>query len=97
MKLHRIALVLALLPAFGVAHAADTAARPGKPAPAAKAAKPSARGPGTQTEDELYIGVKAKSNTSAQKSTRARKPRSAAGGDDDLEDLEVQRAKAKAK
>lgn len=94
MKLHRIALVLALLPAFGVAHAAETA-KPGKPAPAAKAAKPSARGPGTQTEDELYIGAKAKSGASAQK--QARKPKSAAGGDDDLEDLEVQRGKAKAK
>ncbi|MCC7288361.1 MAG: hypothetical protein IT503_19465 [Burkholderiaceae bacterium] len=96
MKLHRIALVLALLPAFGVPHAAETA-KPGKPAPAAKAAKPSARGPGTQTEDELYIGAKAKSGASAQKRSQARKPKSAAGGDDDLEDLEVQRGKAKAK
>ncbi|MEW5879737.1 MAG: hypothetical protein AB1761_04760, partial [Pseudomonadota bacterium] len=47
----------------GTAEAADTAKT--KPdASAARAAKPSARGPGTQTEDDLYIGAKAKAQAS---------------------------------
>ncbi|MEW5882427.1 MAG: hypothetical protein AB1761_18555, partial [Pseudomonadota bacterium] len=63
-------------------------------ASAARAAKPSARGPGTQTEDDLYIGAKAKAQ--ASKESLRRKP-GARGGDDDLEDLEVQRNRAKRK
>lgn len=88
------ALALAgMLSMAGVAHAADTAQT--KPAAsAARAAKPSARGPGTQTEDDLYIGAKAKAQ--ASKESMRRKP-GARGGDDDLEDLEVQRNRAKQK
>lgn len=88
------AFAFALLAALaGTAWAADTAQT--KPdASAARAAKPSARGPGTQTEDDLYIGAKAKAQ--ASKESLRRKP-GARGGDDDLEDLEVQRNRAKRK
>ncbi|MCI1193370.1 hypothetical protein MOJ79_16150 [Calidifontimicrobium sp. SYSU G02091] len=82
-----------LLTAAGAAHATDTAKT--KPtASAARAAKPSARGPGTQTEDDLYVGAKAKAQ--ASKESLRRRP-GARGGDDDLEDLEVQRSRAKQK
>lgn len=81
-------LLLAGLLSAGVAQAADTAKS--KPvASSAKAAKPSARGPGTQTEDELYIGAKPKTPLTAKAKPAAR----ARTGDEDLEDLEVQRAK----
>lgn len=82
-----------LLALAGTAGATDTAQT--KPAASAgRAAKPSARGPGTQTEDDLYIGAKAKAQ--ASKESLRRKP-GARGGDDDLEDLEVQRNRAKQK
>jgi hypothetical protein len=91
MKLSRTLIFLALLSALGTAHAADTATK--QTTPQAKASKPSARGPGTQTEDELYIGSKAKPAATAPKATQTRKPRPASTGDEDLEDLEVERAK----
>ncbi|HXF45738.1 MAG TPA: hypothetical protein VNK91_06430 [Burkholderiaceae bacterium] len=86
------ALALSLsLALAGTVGAADTPQA--KPEAAAKrAAKPSARGPGTQTEDDLYIGAKSKAQ--ASKESLRRKP-GARGGDDDLEDLEVQRSRAK--
>lgn len=90
----RIAMLIAAaaLGAAGVAGAADTV--PTKPSAAtAKAAKPSARGPGTQTEDELYIGAKARTPQKAKAKPSAR----GTTGDEDLEDLEVQRAKPNSK
>jgi hypothetical protein len=84
-----VPLLLAfLMSVAGATRAADTAST--KPtAKTTKAAKPSARGPGTQTEDELYIGAKAKTPQKAKPSTRSR------SGDEDLEDLEIQRNRAK--
>jgi len=59
MKRLAMLVAVAAFSATGAVAAADTA--PTKPsATVAKAAKPSARGPGTQTEDELYIGAKAR-------------------------------------
>lgn len=82
-----------LLALAGPAAAAGTVQT--KPAAsAARAAKPSARGPGTQTEDDLYVGAKPKAQ--ASKESQRRKP-GARGGDDDLEDLEVQRNRARQK
>jgi len=93
MKRHAAVFLALLLATVGAANATDTAQT--KPAAsAARAAKPSARGPGTQTEDDLYIGAKAKAQ--ASKESLRRKP-GARGGDDDLEDLEVQRSRAKQK
>ncbi|ODU98311.1 MAG: hypothetical protein ABT20_18230 [Rubrivivax sp. SCN 70-15] len=81
-------LAAASLFVASVTQAQDKA--PAKPAGATvKSAKPSARGPGTQTEDELYIGAKAKTPLKA----RARPSARAKTGDEDLDDLEVQRAK----
>lgn len=82
-----VMLLLIGLMCGGAARAADSA--PAKPAAAAKkAAKPaSARGPGTQTEDELYIGARAKTPQKVKAKPSAR----AKTGDEDLEDLEVQR------
>lgn len=73
----RIAMLVAAaaLSAAGVAAAADTT--PTKPsATTAKATKPSARGPGTQTEDELYIGAKAKAPQATE--TKRGRPKKAA-------------------
>ena len=90
MKRIAIALLAGLLCIGGAAHATEAAAANAKPAATAKkAAKPSARGPGTQTEDELYIGVKGKTPQKAVVKPSAR----ARTGDEDLEDLEVQRGK----
>ena len=74
--------------------ATKTAATTTKPGTTAtKASKPSARGPGTQTEDELYIGAKPKTPTATKAPTaaKAQKPKGANTGDEDLEDLEVER------
>jgi hypothetical protein len=80
-------LLAVLLGVAGTAHAADAAST--KPAAmTAKAAKPSARGPGTQTEDDLYVGAKAKTPSAA----KAQKPKGVKTGDEDLDDLEIQRA-----
>jgi hypothetical protein len=59
------------------------AAAPAASKPAASAAKPAVRrtGPGTQTEDDSYVGVK----------NKPKKTRAAGGHDDDLSDLEVER------
>lgn len=90
-RLIAVAALLTLAGA-GLAGAADTL--PAKePAKVAKAAKPSARGPGTQTEDELYIGSKARTPQKAKSKPAVR----ARTGDEDLEDLEVQRNRAKAR
>ncbi len=53
------------------------------------------RGPGTQTEGELNIGAKGKTpqKAKAEQTKRAKPSSRARGGDDDLEDLEVQRAR----
>lgn len=45
-------------------------------------------GPGTQTEDDAYVGVKGKAS-------KARKAHGVRGGDDDLDDLEVERLRNK--
>lgn len=91
-RMTTLLLMLLLCSASVVAHATDAA--PAKPsAQAAKAAKPSARGPGTQTEDELYIGAKARTPQKARAKPAAR----ARTGDEDLEDLEVQRNRSKAR
>ncbi len=90
MKRSTVLLLAALIGVAGATHAAD----PVSSKPTAKtghAAKPSVRGPGTQTEDELFIGAKAKTpqKASAKPSARART------GDEDLEDLEIQRQRPK--
>jgi hypothetical protein len=90
---HSVVVLLSALLYAGNALAADvpatkpdaTANKPG--ATATKASKPSSRGPGTQTEDELYIGAKAKTPNAV----KSQKPK-AKTGDEDLEDLEVERA-----
>lgn len=83
-------LLAVLMGMAGATHAADTAST--KPtAKTTKAAKPSARGPGTQTEGELYIGAKAKTPQKAKPSARNR------SGDEDLEDLEIQRNRTKSR
>lgn len=41
-------------------------------------------GPGTQTEDDVYVGTKKKAKVLS-------KPSAASGGDDDLDELEVER------
>jgi hypothetical protein len=88
MKPLTVLVAAASLLVAGAAQAQDKA--PAKPAgTTAKSAKPSARGPGTQTEDELYIGAKAKTPMKARAKPSAR----AKTGDEDLDDLEVQRAK----
>jgi len=92
MKKIAMFLLASLLCSGGVARAADPATA--KPAASEKkSAKPSARGPGTQTEDELYIGAKARTpqKAAAKPSARART------GDEDLEDLEVQRNRTQAR
>jgi hypothetical protein len=86
MKHTAVVLLSALLWAGNSLAADPPATKPG--ATATKASKPSARGPGTQTEDELYIGAKPKSPTAA----KAQKSKGARTGDEDLEDLEIQRA-----
>lgn len=92
MRRLSILLLACVLAGTGLAGAAETA--PSKPAAApAKAAKPSARGPGTQTEDELYIGAKARTPQKAKAKPSARETSS----DEDLEDLEVQRNRPKAR
>lgn len=84
---HSAVVVLSALLYAGNSLAADPpATKPG--AAATKASKPSSRGPGTQTEDELYIGAKAKTPTAA----KTQKQKRAKTGDEDLEDLEVERA-----
>lgn len=94
-RMTTLLLMLLLCSASVVAPATD--ATPAKPsaqaAKAAKAAKPSARGPGTQTEDELYIGAKARTPQKARAKPAAR----GRTGDEDLEDLEVQRNRSKAR
>ena len=45
-------------------------------------------GPGTQTEDDAYVGAKAKAS-------KVRKANGVRGGDDDLDDLEVERLRNK--
>jgi hypothetical protein len=47
-------------------------------------------GPGTQTEDDIYVGAKKKTKV-------LRKPSAASGGDDDLDELEVERRAVKKK
>jgi hypothetical protein len=84
MKHSAVVLLSALLCAGNSLAADPPATKPG--ATATKASKPSSRGPGTQTEDELYIGAKPKTATAA----KAQKPK-AKTGDEDLEDLEVER------
>jgi hypothetical protein len=68
--------------------------------PDGKSAKPSAASPGTQTEDELRIGAKAKTlqKETAKTAQKAKSKPSARvnTGDEDLEDLEVQRFRSKA-
>jgi hypothetical protein len=61
----------------------------------AKPTTESARGPGAQTEDELYIGAKGKTPQKAktEQKTRAKPSSRGRGGDDDLDDLEVQRVR----
>ncbi len=87
MKRLALLAAIAALGAAGIAAAADTAST--KPsAKTTQAAKPSARGPGTQTEDDLYVGAKAKTPSAA----KAQKPKGVKTGDEDLEDLEIQRA-----
>jgi hypothetical protein len=86
MKHSAVVLLSALLCAGNSLAADPPATKPG--ATATKASKPSARGPGTQTEDELYIGAKPKTPTAA----KAQKTKGARTGDEDLEDLEVERA-----
>lgn len=85
MKHSAVVLLSALLCAGNSLAADPPATKPG--ATATKASKPSARGPGTQTEDELYIGAKPKTPTAA----KAKKPKGAGTGDEDLEDMEVER------
>lgn len=92
MKHSVVVLLIALSYSAGALAADPPATKPGatttKPgATATKASKPSARGPGTQTEDDLYIGAKPKTATAA----KAQKPKGAKTGDEDLEDLEVER------
>jgi hypothetical protein len=86
MKHSAVVLLSALLCAGNSVAADSPATKPG--ATTTKASKPSSRGPGTQTEDELYIGAKPKTPTAA----KAQKPKGAKTGDEDLEDLEVERA-----
>jgi hypothetical protein len=86
MKLSAVVLLAAVLYAGNSLTAEPPATKPATTA--TKASKPSARGPGTQTEDELYIGAKPKTPTAA----KAQKPKGAKTGDEDLEDLEVERA-----
>ena len=57
-----------------------------------------AKGPGTQTEDELFIGARPKNDakkSAKQRDRQAKKPDKAAkprkSGDEDLDDLEIQR------
>jgi hypothetical protein len=83
MKHSAVVLLSALLCAGSSLAADPPATKPG--ATATKASKPSSRGPGTQTEDELYIGARPKSPTAA----KAQQPKGAKTGD---EDLEVQQA-----
>lgn len=65
MKRIAVLVAAAAFGAAGVTAAADTAST--KPSTATtKAAKPSAQGPGTQTEDELYIGSKAQAKSDAR-------------------------------
>jgi hypothetical protein len=61
-----------------------------------------AKGPGTQTEDELFIGARPKSDArksakpqdrQSKKINKAAKPRKT--GDEDLDDLEVQRNRSR--
>lgn len=64
-----------------------------------------ATGPGTQTEDELFIGARAKNDAKKsvkqqdrqtkkpEKTKKAAKPRKT--GDEDLDDLEIQRNRAR--
>jgi hypothetical protein len=86
MKHGAIAFLCILLHAGGTLAADPPATKPGSTT--AKAAKPSARGPGTQTEDDLYVGAKAKTPSAA----KAQKPKGVKTGDEDLDDLEIQRA-----
>lgn len=86
MKHSAVVLLSALLCAGNSLAADPPATKPG--ATATKASKPSARGPGTQTEDELYIGAKPKTPTAA----KAQKSKGARTGDEDLDDLEIVRA-----
>lgn len=86
MKHSAFVLVSALLYAGNALAADPPATKPG--ATATKASKPSSRGPGTQTEDELYIGAKPKTPTAA----KAQKPKRTRTGDEDLDELEVERA-----
>lgn len=82
---HGVVVLLIALSHSASALAADPpATKPG--ATATKVSKPSSRGPGTQTENELYIGAKPKTATAA----KAQKPK-VKTGDEDLEDLEVER------
>jgi hypothetical protein len=84
MKHSAVVLLSALLCAGNSLAADPPATKPG--ATTTKASKPSSRGPGTQTEDELYIGAKPKTATAAK--TQKRK---GATPDEDLDDLEVER------
>lgn len=110
----------ALVAALWLAHAAHAqtaplpAPVPGKDAPRAAAAKPpvntrAATGPGTQTEDDIYVGTKRQvqgvntpgttlqvrpsAGTSPNTGVAAAKKTARSGGDDDLDDLEVERRK----
>jgi len=63
------------------------------PTPPAAAKRQSGDGPGGQTEDDVYIGKTARPRkSSAPASTRSAKP-VRTGDEDDLSDLEVQRAR----
>lgn len=88
MKEGTVALLCILLYAGSTLAADPLATKPGSTA--TKASKPSARGPGTQTEDDLYVGAKAKTPSAA----KAQKPKGVKTGDEDLDDLEIQRARA---
>jgi hypothetical protein len=89
MKRTTSLLLAALTGLANAAYAADTTP-----------AKPSARGPGTQTEDELYIGSRAKAapaNATATKTGQAKQTAKAGKPDkipdEDLQEIKVQRMK----
>lgn len=86
MKHGSVALLCILLCANATLAAEPPATKPRSTT--AKASKPSVRGPGTQTEDDLYVGAKAKTPSAA----KAQKLKGVKTGDEDLEDLEIQRA-----
>lgn len=69
--------------------------------PDGKSTKQSVAGPGTQTEDELYIGKQAqpKAATTSKQTTRNKRAKTPICDDtsDPLCDLEIERARAKAR